>query len=108
MATTKTIRVKNITNEWFDGEIGEKIRQIGDKLLRKFKKSKLSVDEILFEEARNTVQALIKDKKRKLLLGKLPENIGKPRELWKIIRKLSLREKKAPTTSKHNGNYKNY
>ena len=64
MATTKTIRLKN--NTWFDGEIGEKIRQIGDKLLRKFKKSKLSVDEILFEEARNTVQALIKDKKRKL------------------------------------------
>ena len=31
VAATKTIRVKNNTNEWFDGEIGEKLRQIGDK-----------------------------------------------------------------------------
>ena len=38
-----------------------------DKLCRKFKKSKLSVDNILYKEARNTVQALIKDKERKLL-----------------------------------------
>ena len=44
-------------------------------------------------------QALIKDKKRKLLQEKLSENIGKPKELWKIIRKLGLPDKKAPTTS---------
>ena len=40
-----------------------------------------------YKEARNTVQALIKDKKRKLLQEKLSENIGKPKELWKIIKK---------------------
>ena len=57
------------------------------------------MDEILYEEARNTVQALIKDKKRKLLQKKLFENIGKPEELWKIIKKLGLLDKKAPTTS---------
>ena len=39
------------------------------------------MDEILYKEARNTVQALIKDKKRKLLQEKLSENIGKPKEL---------------------------
>ena len=33
------------------------------------------------------MQALIKDKKRKLLQEKLSENIGIPKELWKIIRK---------------------
>ena len=60
---TKTIiRVKNNTNEWFDGMIADKIAA-RDKLFRKFKKSKLSVDEILNKEARNIVQALIKDKK---------------------------------------------
>ena len=37
------------------------------KLFRKLKKSKLTVDEVLYKEARNTVQALIKDKKRKKL-----------------------------------------
>ena len=62
MAPTKTIRVKNNRNNQFDGEIAEKITA-RDKLFRKFKKSKLSVDEVLHKEARNTVQAFIKDKK---------------------------------------------
>ena len=57
------------------------------------------MDEILYEEARNTLQALIKDKKSKFLQKKLLENIGKPEELWKIIKKLGLLDKKAPTTS---------
>ena len=35
VAPTKTIRVKNHTNEWLDGEIAEKIAT-RDKLLRKF------------------------------------------------------------------------
>ena len=52
------------------------------------------MDEILYEEARNTVQALIKDKKRKLLQKKLFENIGKPEELWKIIKKIGFTRQK--------------
>ena len=53
---------------------------------------------ILYKEARNTMQALIKDKKRKLLQEKLSENngnIGKPKELWKFIKKLGLPDKTA-------------
>ena len=61
MAPKKAIGVKNNTNEWFNGEIAAKIAA-RDKLFRKFKKSKLSVDKILYKEARNTLQALIKDK----------------------------------------------
>ena len=64
-----------------------------DKLFRKFKKSKLNVDEILYREARNTVQALIKDKKRKLLQEKL--SFCKK----SCPNKLGLPDKKAPTTS---------
>ena len=45
------------------------------------------------------MQALIKDKKRKILQEKLSENIGEPKELWKVAKKLGLPEKKAPTTS---------
>ena len=95
---TKTIRVKNNTNEWFDGQVAEKIAT-RDKLFRKFQKSKLSVDEILYKEARNTAQALIRVKKRKLLQEKLSKNIGKQKELWKVIKKLGLPDKKAATTS---------
>ena len=98
VAPSETIRVKNNTNERFDGEIAEKIAA-RDKLFRKFEKSKLSVDEILYKEARNTVQALIRDKKRKLLQEKLCKNMGKPKELWPIIKNLGLPDKKAPTTS---------
>ena len=57
------------------------------------------MDEILYKEARNTVQALIKDKKRKLLQEELSQNIGKSKEVWKIIKKLGLPNKKVPTIS---------
>ena len=70
MAPTKAIRVKTIRTSGLM-EILQKKIAVTDKLLRKFYKSKLSVDKILYKEARNTVQALIKDKKRKLLQEKL-------------------------------------
>ena len=55
------------------------------------------MDEILYKESRNTVLALIKNK-RNLLPKKLSENIGKSKELWKkVIKKLGLPNKKAPT-----------
>ena len=95
VAPTKTIGVKNNTNEWFDGEIAEKIAA-RDKLFRKFQKSNLSVDEILYKEARNTVQAIIKDKKRKLLQEKLSENIRKPKELRRITKNWFYQAKRLP------------
>ena len=55
------------------------------------------MDEILYKEARNIVQALIKDKL--LQKNNLSKNVGKPKELWKIIKKLVLPDKNAPTTS---------
>ena len=42
----------------------------------------------------NTVQALIKEKK-----DLLSENIEKPKEFWKIIKRFSLPDKKVPTRS---------
>ena len=40
--------------------------------------------------------ALIKDKKRKLLQGNLSENIAKLKELWKIIKNWVYQTKKLP------------
>ena len=54
---------------------------------------------MLYKEIRNTVQALIKDKKRKLLQEKLYEDLGKPKGLGKIIKKSGLPSKKAPITN---------
>ena len=42
------------------------------------------------------MQALIKDKKRKLLQEKLSENIGKPKELWKNIKNWVSQTKRLP------------
>ena len=50
------------------------------------------MDEILYKKARNTVQALIKDKK--FLQEKLSGNIGKPKELWKTILKIGFTRQK--------------
>ena len=62
-----------------------------EKLFRKFKKSKLNLEEILYKEARNTVEALIKGKKEEL-----SENIGKSKELWKIIKNWVYQIKRVP------------
>ena len=46
LAPYKTIRVKNQSSEWFDGELAEQISN-RDKLFKKFKKSKLHIDELI-------------------------------------------------------------
>ena len=40
--------------------------------------------------------ALIKDKKRKILQGKLSENIAKLKELWKIMKNWVYQPKRFP------------
>ena len=62
LAPYKTIRKKNQSNEWFDGELAEQISD-RDKLFKKFKKSKLHIDELIYKEAKNTVQRLINSQK---------------------------------------------
>ena len=47
----KQSRIKNNTQEWFDGEIMEKIA-IRDKHFKKFKKSKLHIDEQIFKQSK--------------------------------------------------------
>ena len=53
LAHYKTIRVKNQSNEWFDGELAEQISN-RDKLFKKFKKSKLHINELIYKEAKNS------------------------------------------------------
>ena len=60
----KTIRVKNQSNEWFDGELAEQITN-RCKLFKKFKKSQLHIDELIYKEAKNAIQHLIKEKRKK-------------------------------------------
>ena len=43
----------------------------------------------------NKVQRMIKNKKKNFFTGKLYENIGKPKELWKSLKSLGLPSKKS-------------
>ena len=58
VAPFKVVRVKNNTSEWFDGEIADKIHTRKN-LCKRFKLTKLHVDEEIYREARNVVQNLI-------------------------------------------------
>ena len=54
---------------------------------------------MIYKEAKNTVQRLIKEKKKKFFSKKLEENIGEPKELWKNLKKLGLPKTKTDPTN---------
>ena len=80
IAPLKEIRLKNNSQDWFDAEINEEIER-RDKSFAKFRKSKLHRDNENYKKARNKVQRITKNKKKTFVVGKLNENIGKPKEL---------------------------
>ena len=92
IAPLKEIRVRNNTQEWMDEEVLEGIR-IRGKLLSKFKRTKSHTDHVNFKKARNNILSLIKKKKKSCVIGKLNENINKPKELWKGLKSLGLPSK---------------
>ena len=61
IAPFKEIRIKNYSHDWFYGEILDKII-LRDKHLKKFKASRLNIDEQLYKEVKINVQKLIKNK----------------------------------------------
>ena len=92
VAPFKQICVKGSTSEWMDEEILQGINR-RNKCFQKFKKSGLHEDNLNYKSARNHIQNLIKSKKRNFFSTKLTENAGKPKELWKTLRKLGVPSK---------------
>ena len=88
----KEVRVKSNSQDWLDAEINEEIER-RDKLLTKFRKSRSHSDNENYKKSRNKVQCMIKDKKKNFVIGKLNENVGKPKELWKSLKSLGLPSK---------------
>ena len=89
VAPIKSRRIKQNSQEWFDGEVVEKI-SVRDKLFETFKKSKLRIDKEIYEIARYEVQKLISYKKKEFFENRLNDSIGKPREPWKALKSLGL------------------
>ena len=75
IAPYREFRVKGHTEDWFDGEIMERIKN-RDKLLKKYKKSKLEVDHKIYSEAKLLASTLIKSKKRNYFKQNIIENTG--------------------------------
>ena len=66
VAPMKERRVKQNSQEWFDGEIADRI-QNRDRLFKKFTKSKLNVDKDIYNAARYKLQKMIINKREHFL-----------------------------------------
>ena len=57
------------------------------------KKTRLNGDKLNYNRARNSVQHLIKTKKKEFIKGQLEQKIGKPKELWKTLKSMDFLKK---------------
>ena len=92
VAPIKERRIKHNSQEWFDGEISEAIKN-RDNLLKKFQRSRLHIDKELYNAARYKVHKMIFNKKKNYFENKLNECIGKRKELWKALKSLGFPKK---------------
>ena len=92
IAPWKTRRVKVDSKEWFDNFVSEVINN-RDKLFKKFKESRLPLDQENYKKACYKIKKLIAEEKRNYFETKLTENIGKRKELWKTLKALGLPNK---------------
>ena len=88
----KSKQVKGNTQKWFDGEVLEKLN-LRNKLLKKFKKSRLHIDKELYKKPKYDALKLTASKKDAFFEGKLSETIGKPKELWESLKALGMPNK---------------
>ena len=89
IAPIKSRRINRSSQEWFNGEVSAKI-SVHDKLFKKFKKSKLHIEKETYKIARYEVQKLISSEKNNFFENRLNYSIGKPKELWKVLKSLVL------------------
>ena len=98
IAPFKKLCVKGDTSEWVDDEVLKAINA-RNKFFKTFKLSRSYNDDLQYKRSRNYVQNIIKSKKRNFFTTKLSENVGKPKELWKTLRKLGLPSKERPISA---------
>ena len=84
VAPCKTKRVKGNIQNWFDGEVLEKLSS-RDKLSKAFKKTRLHINKELYKKFKYYAQKLITTEKQAFFDEKLPESVGKPKELWNTL-----------------------
>ena len=98
VAPLREIRVKNRTHDWFDRDISNAIEARNEKL-KTFKRTREILDEESLKRSKAQVQNLIKNKKKVFIENKLKNNVGKPKELWKVLKSLGLPKKSTPISN---------
>ena len=61
--------------------------------------NKLCILRLTYKEAKNTMQHVLKRKRKKIFLEKLEENVAEPKEFWKKLRRLDHPKTKAPSSN---------
>ena len=89
VAPCKTKRVKENTQNWFDGEVLEKLSS-RDKLFKAFKKTRHHINKELYKKAKYDAKKLIAAKKQAFFDEKLSESVDKPKELWNTLKYLGM------------------
>ena len=89
----ETFRVKGDTEDWFDGEIMDCIKD-KDKLLKRYKKTKLQIDFENFKKAKNNTKKIIKKKKISYYENTIRKNTGNSKKLWNTLKSMGLTKKK--------------
>ena len=74
----KTKQVKGNTQNWFDGELFEKLRS-RERLFKAFKKMRLHIDKELYKKAKYDVEKIIAAENQAFFDEKLSESVGKPK-----------------------------
>ena len=80
IAPSKEIRIKNITQEWFNREIAW-VDPCSRKIV--FKKSNLHINEENYKKVKYQIQNLIRKKKREFYETNLRQKINKPKNFGK-------------------------
>ena len=93
IAPYRNKRIKGNTQKWLDTEVFQKLNA-RNKLFKKFKKSKLTVDkELNNKKAKYDASKLIATKRQAFFEENLSETIGKPKELCESLKSLRMPNK---------------
>ena len=87
-----TKQVNENTQNWFDGEVLEKLMSRG-KLFKALKKTRLHNDKESYKKTKFDALKLIAAKKKAIFNGKLSESVGKPKESWNTLKSVGMPKK---------------
>lgn len=99
IAPVKSVRVKQKSEAWFNGEI---LHLLGERnrAFVKFRKSKLDADYVMYKGLRNRCKNLIESCKKGFIKEKIESNSNNAKDLWKTLKNMGLTMKGNSESSK--------